>query len=289
MLGSPERTFDNEMLLDVIRTGRAELDLDPWGDHAEAYFDWTLEKMEEGRAEQDRSKELEDLNEKLRSANELARQRMKELREKERELESLTRVFQKAGEASSDWRPQRREEPVVGGEAGRETIERLRNQVEGLKADIRQRQQDHRALRRQLQEERARLGKQTSAPSSKSEESDISGEDAGIPLEFGRSPKKILVPEYAPAFLKACELMPSPVVAKALRGLANFAAHDETIWRQTRGIERLADVYRIRIDLSHRLLIQWKENCELKALDLILRRDLENWIKQYARSSGRGS
>ena len=83
--------------------------------------------------------------------------------------------------------------------------------------------------------------------------------------------------------------MPSPVVAKALRSLANFAAHDETIWRQTRGIERLADVYRIRIDLSHRLLIQWKENCELKALDLILRRDLENWIKQYARSSGRGS
>ena len=145
------------MLLDVIRTGRAELDLDPWGDHAEAYFDWTLEKMEEDRAEQDRSKELEDLNEKLRSANELARQRMKELQEKERELESLTRAFQKAGEAPSDQRPQKREEPVVSDEAGREIIERLRNQVEGLKADIRQRQQDHRALRRQLQEERARL------------------------------------------------------------------------------------------------------------------------------------
>jgi hypothetical protein len=289
MLGSPERTFDNEMLLEVIRAGRAELDLDPWQDPAEAYFDWTFEKMEEDRTEQDRSKELEDLNEKLRSANELARQRMKELQERERELESLTRAFQKAKEAPSDPRPRKREEPFVIDEAGREIIERLRNQVEGLKADIRQRQQDHRALRRQLQEERARLGKQTSAPSSKSEESDISGEDAGIPLEFGRSPKKILVPEYAPAFLKACELMPSPVVAKALRGLANFAAHDETIWHQTRGIERLADVYRIRIDLSHRLLIQWKENCELKALDLILRRDLENWIKQYTRSSCRGS
>ena len=51
MLGSPERTFDNEMLLEVIRTGRAELDLDPWGDHTEAYFDWTLEEMEEDRAE----------------------------------------------------------------------------------------------------------------------------------------------------------------------------------------------------------------------------------------------
>ncbi len=99
MLGSPEHTFDNEMLLDVIRTGRAELDLDPCKDQAEAYFDWTLEKMEEDRAEQDRSKELEDLNEKLRSADELARQRMKELQEKERELESLTRAFQKAGEA----------------------------------------------------------------------------------------------------------------------------------------------------------------------------------------------
>jgi hypothetical protein len=289
MLGNPERTFDHEMLLDVIRTSRAELDLDPWGDHAEAYFDWTLERMEEDRAEQDRSKELEDLNEKLRSANELARQRMKELQEKERELESLTRAFQKAREALSNQRPQKREEPGVSDEAGREIIERLRNQVEGLKADIRQRQQDHRALRRQLQEERVRLGKQTSVPSSKSEESNLSGEGAGIPLEFGGSPKKILVPGYAHAFLKACEFMPSPVVAKALRSLANFAAHDETIWHRTRGIERLADVYRIRIDLSHRLLIQWKKNVELKALDLILRRDLENWLKQYVRSSGRGS
>ena len=289
MLGSPECTLDNEMLVEVIRTGRAELDLDPWKDPAEPYFEWTLEEMEEDRAEQDRSKELDELNVKLRSANELARQRMKELQEKERELESLTRAFQKAKGAPSDPRPRRSEEPVVIDRAEREIIERLRNQVEGLKADIRQRQQDHRALRRQLQEERLRLEKQATAPSSKSEESVISGEDAGIPLEFGRPPRKILVPEYTPAFLKACELMPSPVVAKTLRALANFAAHDETIWRQTRGIERLADVYRNRIDLSHRLLIQWKENCELKALDLILRRDIENWIKQYARSSGRGS
>jgi len=289
MLGSPESAFDNEILLDVIRTGRAELDLDPWEDPAEAYFDWTLEKMEENRAEENRSKELEDLNEKLRLANELARQRMKELQEKERELESLTRAFQKAKEAPSDHKTRKREEPVVIDEAEREIIERLRNQVDGLKSDIRQRQQDHRTLRRQLQEERARLSGQTSEPSSKPEQSNLSEEEAGIPLEFGRSPKKILVPAYSPGFLKACELMPSPVVAKALRSLANFAAHDETIWRQTRGIERLTGVYRIRIDLSHRLLIQWKENVELKVLDLILRRDLENWIKQYARSSCRGS
>ena len=213
---------------------------------------------------------------------------MKELQEKERELESLTRAFQKTKEqAPADPRPRKREEPAAVDDAGREVIERLRKQVDGLKADIRQRQQDHRALRRQLQEERARLSEHPGAPSSGSDESHLSGEDAGTPLEIGRSPKKILVPEYAPAFLKACELMPSPVVAKSLRALANFAAHDETIWRQTRGIERLPDVYRIRVDLSHRLLIKWKENCELKALDLLLRRDLENWIKQYARSSSR--
>ncbi len=172
MLGSPERTFDNEMLLEVIRTGRAELDLDPWGDHTEAYFDWTLEEMEEDRAEKNRSKELEALNEKLRSANELARQRMKELQEKERELESLTRAFQKTKEqAPADPRPRKREEPAAVDDAGREVIERLRKQVDGLKADIRQRQQDHRALRRQLQEERARLSEHPGAPSSGSDES----------------------------------------------------------------------------------------------------------------------
>ena len=287
MLGNPDKTFDNEVLLDTIRAGRADLGLDPWQDPAEDYFEWTLETGEEHRAKENRSRELEDLNEKLHAANDLARQRMKELQEKERELESLTRAVQKAREAPSESRTRMREEPAAGDEAGRETIERLRNQVEGLKADIRQRQQDHRALRRQLQEERARLTAQAQAAPSKPEEGDLSGE--GTPLEFAGPPRKILVPEYTQAFLKACEATPSPVVAKALRALASFAAHDEAIWRQTRGIERLADTYRIRIDLSHRLLIQWKESTGLKALDLILRRDLENWIKQYARSASRGA
>jgi len=135
-----------------------------------------------------------------------------------------------------------------------------------------------------LQEERTRLSKQPSDPPL-SGKSDLSDEDEGLPLEYGRGPWKILIPAYSPAFLKACEHMPSPVVAKALRSLASFATHDETIWRQTRRLERLCDIYRIRIDLSHRLLIAWKEDVELKVLDLILRRDLEHWIKQYARSA----
>jgi len=148
----------------------------------------------------------------------------------------------------------------------------------------RERQQEHQALRRQLQEERTRLSKQPSDTPLPGK-SDISDEDEGAPLEYGRGPWKILVPAYSPAFLKACEHMPSPVVAKALRSLASFATHDETIWRQTRRLERLSDIYRIRIDPSHRLLIAWKEDVELKVLDLILRRDLENWIKQYARAT----
>jgi hypothetical protein len=237
MLGNPEKTFYNEVLLDVIRTGRTELDLDSWEDPAEAYFDWTLEKMEENRAEDSRSEELEELNKKLRLANELARQRMKELQEKERELELLTTNLQKAKKVPSDHKAQKRADPVVSGEAEREIIGRLGNQLDELKADIRQRQQDHRTLRRQLQEERVRLSAQTIESSSQPEKANLSEEDEGIPLEFGRTPGKILVPAYSPAFLKACELMPSPVVVKALRSLANFAVHDETIWRQTRRME----------------------------------------------------
>ena len=284
MLGNPEKIIDNEALLDVVRQGRAECDLSPWDDPAEAYFDWTLEKTEENKAEENRSHELEELNAKLRTANELARQRMRELQEKERELEALTRNLQTIKTAPPDHRLRKREEPVANGEAEREIIGRLRNQVNNLKADIRERQQEHQALRRQLQEERTRLSKQPSDPPL-SGKSDLSDEDEGLPLEYGRGPWKILVPAYSPAFLKACEHMPSPVVAKALRSLASFATHDETIWRQTRRLERLCDIYRIRIDLTHRLLIAWKEDVELKVLDLILRRDLEHWIKQYARSA----
>ncbi len=288
MLGHPEQTFDNEVLLDVIRTGRAKLDLDPWKDAAEDYFDWTLEKEEETREDEKRSKELDELNEKLRLANELGRERMKELQKKERELALLTTNLQKEKEAPADQKIQKPAEPTGSGEVNREIIARLRNHVEELKSDIRQRQEDNRSLRRQLQEERVRLAAQAGESSARPGTSNPSGDDEGAPLTFGRAPGKILVPVYSDAFLKACELMPSPVVAKALRSAADFAARNETIWRQTRRIERLSDIYRIRIDLPHRLLIQWKENVELKVLDLILRRDLENWIKQYTRSSVRG-
>ena len=88
-----------------------------------------------------------------------------------------------------------------------------------------------------------------------------------------------------PAFRESCAAMPTAVVAKALRAAAGFAAHEESVWRQTRSIKRIPRVFRIRVDANHRLLIRWEKGTSLEVLDLIRRSKLETWIKQnFARA-----
>ena len=61
-----------------------------------------------------------------------------------------------------------------------------------------------------------------------------------------------------------------------------LAAHDKQIWHQTKGIETIPHIYRIRVGIHHRLMIQWEKEKGLKVLDLIPRAQLETWIRQRA-------
>ncbi|MCP4686409.1 MAG: hypothetical protein GY859_00060, partial [Desulfobacterales bacterium] len=47
IVGNPDREFDNEFLLEVIRGARADLDLEPWSDPVEEYVQWSRERNEE--------------------------------------------------------------------------------------------------------------------------------------------------------------------------------------------------------------------------------------------------
>jgi hypothetical protein len=74
-----------------------------------------------------------------------------------------------------------------------------------------------------------------------------------------------------------------PIVAKALRASAAFAAHDESVWRKTVTIKRLPKIYRIRLSVDHRLMIRWQPDDLLQILEIIPRSQLETWIRQHAR------
>ena len=87
------------------------------------------------------------------------------------------------------------------------------------------------------------------------------------PIETEKSPKKILIPEFTSEFRSSCESMPPPIVAKALRASAAFAAHDESVWRKTVTIKRLPKIYRIRLSVDHRLMIRWQPDDLLQILE----------------------
>jgi hypothetical protein len=91
-----------------------------------------------------------------------------------------------------------------------------------------------------------------------------------------------MIPEFSAAYRRSCEAAPSAVVAKSLQAAAGFATHDKQIWRQTKGIETMPHIYRIRVGIHHRLMIQWEKEKGLKVLDLIPRAQLETWIRQRA-------
>ena len=156
-----------------------------------------------------------------------------------------------------------------------ETLRRLRAKVTGLKAEIGEQQEQRGQLRKMLEEER----KKHSALSVQSvpveqadpEEEAVMEEPSGRPL----------LPEYADAFRKNCESLSPALAAKVILAAARFAAHDNTIWRQTKPIKRLPEHYRIRINLDYRMLVHWRPGKSLRILDIIPRQNLESWIKRH--------
>ena len=91
-----------------------------------------------------------------------------------------------------------------------------------------------------------------------------------------------MIPEFSAAYRRSCEAAPAAVVAKSLQAASAFAVHDKRIWRQTKGIETMPHIYRIRLGIHHRLMIRWEKEKNLEVLDLIPRAQLETWIRQRA-------
>ena len=156
-----------------------------------------------------------------------------------------------------------------------ETLQRLRFQVAGLKAEIGEQQEQRGQLRKMLEEERKKLSA-LSTQSAPAEQADPD-EEAVIVAPSG----KPTLPEYTDAFRKTCESLPPALAAKAILAAGRFAAHENAIWQQTKPIKRLPEHYRIRISLDYRMIVRWQPGKSLRILDVIPRQDLESWIKRH--------
>jgi len=277
VMGRQEASFDNEMLVENVRSCRAELGLDPWEDPLEDFFDWTLKKGAFNFQESAKDRQIQEFKEKVIQANRSAAKKQSELREKELELGRLGKKL--AGTVKTAAVSDKTAETVAPlSPEERKTAADLRRQIDNLKAEIKIQQHDRRRLRRKLQEKtQKQLGVQeaTKAPRA------LSDEQPGG-LKPHKALKKILIPDYSPTFRRSCESLPAPVVAKAIGAAAEFASHAKSVWHRTKPIETLSRVFRIKIGRQYRLLIGWEPEVRLEILDLIHRSNLETWIKRHA-------
>jgi hypothetical protein len=276
VMGRQDAYFDNEVLVDAVRGCRAELGHDPLEDPLEDFLGWTLKKIDLKGQDEEKDRQIMELKEKVIQANRLAAKKQNELKEKELELNRLGKKLEGTEKGAAGIQNAAGIAVPLSPEE-RKTAAELRRRIENLKAEIGNQQHDRRQMRRQLQEaqKQLRIRQAPEFPGTPPE-----AQTGG--LESETAPKKIMLPEFTPAFRNSCESLPVPVVAKALRAAVDFAAHDQSIWRRTKPIETLTRVFRIQIARQYRLLIGWEPEARLNILDLIHRSQLETWIKRYS-------
>jgi len=276
VIGRQKAFFDNEMLVEVIRKCRADLGHNPWEDPLEDIFDRILKIDDFDLQAEAKNTQIQKLKEKVSETSRLAAHRHSALKEKELELDRLVKRFE--GEEKSSTSRQsavKSAEPLSIEE--KKTASDLHRQIDNMKAEINLQQHERRQLRKELREAQKKLVVRESRKTPT-----VPADEQSVGLEFETTPKKIMIPEFSAAYRRSCETAPSAVVAKSLQAAAGFAAHDKQIWRQTKGIETIQHIYRIRIGIHHRLMIRWEKEKGLKVLDLIPRAQLETWIRQRA-------
>jgi hypothetical protein len=272
---NPDRELDNDLLLDIIRDARLDLDLEPWNDPAESLLDWIEDRTQRKEKAEAENEEVKRLSGRL----EAARAALTEKKQALHEMEQTVKELGKKSEAARE--PSRKD--AAGGygldtaalQEREETLQRLRFQVASLKAEIGKQQEQRGQLRKMLEEERKKLSA-LSTQQAPVEQADPD-EEAVIVTPSG----KPTLPEYTDAFRKTCESLPPALAARAILAVGRFAAHENAIWRQTKPIKRLPEHYRIRINLDYRMIVHWRPGKSLRILDVIPRQDLESWIKRH--------
>jgi hypothetical protein len=285
IVSSPERTFDNETLLEVIKRNRIYLDLEPWGDPIEEFLDWSIEEHHERSLDQTKDRKIEQLKEQLGAARDKAALAGRELRRKELDLAGLEKKIVAAEQYAQLPKPlpvAPRVQPASETSAEvadhRQQVVLLKKKIGLLKGEITSHQESRRQYRRQLQEAEQVIAKLADSQLGTPENSALR-ED---PVLAESVPKKVLIPEYTDAFRKSCENLPPAIVAKAIQAAAGFAVRNQATLRQAAALERLSGVFRLRIGIHYRLLVRQTTADTLEVMDLIPRAQLENWIRHHA-------
>ncbi len=275
----PDRLLDNDLLAEVVCECRVDLELDPWDDPIDAMLCEGERSCREGRELQQHAGVESALRQDLTEAREQARLSAKRLAEAEAAMQELKKALVAREQRKSD-SPSAAASPVEPSPEQRETMERLRRQIDNLKVEIGNQQEQRRTLRRQLDQERRSSHRSQERSDFADAEEITEDNDAAVAMPSGNE-RKVMIPEYREDFRDACRNLPASVAGGAIRAIAGIAAYEESAWQNFRAIKRLRNIYRMRIGIHYRLLLKWLPGETLCALDLIPRKELESWIKRH--------
>jgi len=280
LLECPDRLLDNELLVEGVHESRIDLGLSPWDDPVDVWLN-DYDNEQAGRAQgKEQARETEALRKQLAESREKIKEAEKGLSSKEAMLAELkneletSAVQQKTRQAIPE-KPKKETQ-----ESARDTVNRLRRQIDSLKAEIGNQQEKRQKLRHELDRERQHAQRASAAQETTSK--NIENEDEAAPAMPGDNARTIIVPDYHSNFRDACQSVPGLVAASAMKAITSFAVYDPAVWRNARSIRQLANIYRVRIGRNYRLLLCWVPGQSLTALDLIPRQDLESWIRRHA-------
>ncbi len=278
LLECPDRVLDNAFLVECVHEARIDLGLSPWDDPVDTWLDDYDNEQADRTLDKEHAKETEALRKQLAASRKKIKEAETGLSSKEAVLAELKKDLEATTVQQKNRAPEKPKKETQ--EAAQDTVNRLRLQIDGLKAEIGNQQEKRKQLRHELDKERKHTQRATAAKEATRENTE--NEDDAAPAMPGENARTIVVPDYHNHFRDACQSVPNSAAATAMKAVTSFAVYDPAVWRNARSIKQLADIYRVRIGRSYRLLLRWVPGQSLTALDLIPRQDLESWIRRHA-------
>ncbi|MDZ7761154.1 MAG: SEC-C metal-binding domain-containing protein [Desulfovermiculus sp.] len=278
MVEQSDAFLDNEVLLEIVRNARTDLDLDTYADPIEDILEWAMDMHDQDNELEEKEKVINELKQKIFEGRRVAVHKDRELREKERELKALSKKLEEGSLPGPSKYVQPEQAGTQGQGQGQENAARLKRRIEQLKMEIREQQQERRRLHQELEsKEKAEIQRSLPEKSEHEMSSTQDEEDAqDVPAL-----KRVHIPVYTEQFKKSCRQISAGIGAKALRAATGFATHDAPTLRQSKQLEKISSIYRIRVGINYRLMVRWKKGEDLEILDLIPRQEMDNWISNY--------
>jgi hypothetical protein len=274
-----KRDADADHLLAQLRETRDKLLLPPWDP-----IDDVLYTMDTGHAPQvDRELaaargKVEASDAALRSTQEALDRMRAELARKEAEV--------------ADRPPapvERREEIAASRPVEDPHVRELRERVEKLKTDLKERHSERNALKRELEDTRERMAQLESQPATDADGEGTADEsdddDEGPPLD-AKVASRLRIPVFSEDFAEKLKLVPDATARAALMRIGELCAGFDVAYREVRPLRGFEGTWRVKVGRSYRLLFR-PENDRLEVLDLLHRQDLEKRLFRLRRGGER--